>query len=323
MFVPAFIIIPTHLHFILPSPLTQVDHTALANEDKDDGENPLGALEKGVLQLHRITVQKKVGTEARPYIFSLVSRDDPKDHLDVGAETEEELMDWVTAIDQSIKELADKYVVTRGYLQERSKASGRVSPFPSEITVPRSFSSSVSPFFAKRHRKQNAEQKKLKISRNLSALVFYSQSVSFRSFEESQTVAYYKMSSFVEKKAFNLVRMSDDSQAVQFNAYNRRQFSRVYPNGKRVASDNYDPQPLWNVGVQLAALNYQTNDRSMWLNHGKFTQNGKCGYVLKPMAMLKGEGFDPYNHTTYQVDPLTLKIKVRGRKKKEKSLAAK
>ena len=163
-----------------------------------------------------------------------------------------------------------------------------------------------------RHRKQNAEQKKLKISRNLSALVFYSQSVSFRSFEESQTVAYYKMSSFVEKKAFNLVRMSDDSQAVQFNAYNRRQFSRVYPNGKRVASDNYDPQPLWNVGVQLAALNYQTNDRSMWLNHGKFTQNGKSGYILKPAAMLQSDGFDPYNHTTYQTDPLTLKIKVRG-----------
>jgi hypothetical protein len=276
-----------------------------------------------VLQLHRITVQKKPGTAAQPYIFSLVSRDDPKDHLDVGAETEEELMDWVTAIDQSIKELADKYVVIRrGIRKNPVEGVDAFSPVSSTFPAigahriccflfPHPSPPSL-PFLLTRHRKQNAEQKKLKISRNLSALVFYSQSVSFRSFEESQSVAYYKMSSFVEKKAFNLVRMSDDSQAVQFNAYNRRQFSRVYPNGKRVASDNYDPQPLWNVGVQLAALNYQTNDRSMWLNHGKFTQNGKCGYVLKPMPMLQGEGFDPYNHTTYQVNPLALKIKVRG-----------
>jgi phosphatidylinositol phospholipase C zeta len=35
-------------------------------------------------------------------------------------------------------------------------------------------------------------------------------------------------------------------------------FSRVYPKGQRIDSSNYCPVPFWNVGSQMAALNYQT-----------------------------------------------------------------
>lgn len=34
------------------------------------------------------------------------------------------------------------------------------------------------------------------------------------------------------------------------------------------------------------ALNYQTGDRSMQLNEGKFLGNGRCGYILKPSYLL-------------------------------------
>lgn len=71
-----------------------------------------------------------------------------------------------------------------------------------------------------------------------------------------------------------------------FNKYHKLQFSRIYPAGRRIESSNYDPVRMWNAGVQMVALNYQTGDRSMQLNQGRFLQNGSCGYVLKPEFML-------------------------------------
>ena len=40
--------------------------------------------------------------------------------------------------------------------------------------------------------------------------------------------------------------------------YTRCKLLRCYPNNLRVDSSNYDPMALWNVGVQMVALNYQT-----------------------------------------------------------------
>jgi phosphatidylinositol phospholipase C gamma-1 len=57
------------------------------------------------------------------------------------------------------------------------------------------------------------------------------------------------------------------------HTYNRRQLSRVYPKGSRIDSTNYNQLPMWNCGSQLCALNYQTPDRSMQLNQGRFLQN--------------------------------------------------
>ena len=36
------------------------------------------------------------------------------------------------------------------------------------------------------------------------------------------------------------------------------------------------------MGSQLVALNYQTPSPPLQLNHGKFEENGGCGYLLKP-----------------------------------------
>ena len=48
-----------------------------------------------------------------------------------------------------------------------------------------------------------------------------------------------------------------------FDTYHLSQFSRVYPKGTRVDSSNYDPTPMWNAGVQMCALNYQTSGENI------------------------------------------------------------
>lgn len=52
-----------------------------------------------------------------------------------------------------------------------------------------------------------------------------------------------------------------------FSRYNKRQMSRIYPKGTRVDSSNYNPQPFWNVGCQMVALNYQTMGRNRYTIH--------------------------------------------------------
>ena len=67
-----------------------------------------------------------------------------------------------------------------------------------------------------------------------------------------------------------------------------RLFSRIYPKGTRVDSSNLDPVPAWSAGNHMVALNYQTACEQCQLNDGKFLENGRCGYVLKPSYMLPG-----------------------------------
>lgn len=64
----------------------------------------------------------------------------------------------------------------------------------------------------------------------------------------------YEMSSFVETAAFNVHK----EKPAEFVNYNKRQFSRIYPKGTRISSDNFIPQMFWNVGCQQVALNFQT-----------------------------------------------------------------
>lgn len=129
-------------------------------------------------------------------------------------------------------------------------------------------------------RMKNEEKVKIpKLAEELSDLVIYCQATGFKGFEHSRSNAkHFEMSSFAEKKA---VKFSRD-EYIPFVQYNQRQLSRIYPAGARIDSSNYNPVPLWNVGCQLVALNYQTPCREMHLNQGLFQDNGFCGYVLKP-----------------------------------------
>lgn len=66
--------------------------------------------------------------------------------------------------------------------------------------------------------------------------------------------------------------------------------SRVYAGGKRIRSSNMNPISAWSAGVQIVAMNYQSDGIPMFLNHGKFLENQNSGYVLKPEYMIKETG---------------------------------
>ncbi|XP_062337457.1 1-phosphatidylinositol 4,5-bisphosphate phosphodiesterase delta-1b isoform X1 [Osmerus eperlanus] len=131
----------------------------------------------------------------------------------------------------------------------------------------------------KGEKKKSKKGKKIKLANELSNMVVYCKSVHFQSFEDSKAhQGFYEMASFKEGIA---VRLAEES-ANNYVRHNVDKLSRIYPAGSRTDSSNYNPVPLWNAGCQIVALNFQTPDKDMNVNQGKFQTNGKSGYILKP-----------------------------------------
>ncbi|XP_028425540.1 1-phosphatidylinositol 4,5-bisphosphate phosphodiesterase delta-1a isoform X3 [Perca flavescens] len=127
--------------------------------------------------------------------------------------------------------------------------------------------------------KGQTKKSTIKLAKALSDTVVYCKSVHFNGFEHSKAShAFYEMSSMKETKALHLAETS----ATAFIHHNMDKLSRIYPAGSRTDSSNYNPVPLWNVGCQIVALNFQTPHKEMHINQGRFLPNGFCGYILKP-----------------------------------------
>uniref|UniRef100_A0A8C2C6L7 Phosphoinositide phospholipase C n=2 Tax=Cyprinus carpio TaxID=7962 RepID=A0A8C2C6L7_CYPCA len=141
-------------------------------------------------------------------------------------------------------------------------------------------------------------KKTMKLSRALSDLV-YTKSVGTPDFEAQVGSSGWQVSSMSETKAHQLMQQ----KPVQFMRFNQSQLSRIYPSPYRVDSSNFNPQPFWNAGCHLVALNYQTEGRVLQLNRAKFYCNGNCGYILKPACMCEGS-FNPVAE-----DPLPGRLK--------------
>ena len=93
--------------------------------------------------------------------------------------------------------------------------------------------------------------------------------------------------------------------------YNKSNLTRIYPVGNRFDSSNYNPSPWWVCGSQLVALNCQTIDKYFISNFGKFLDNGRCGYVLKPSFLLSTSQKYAFNVTNYVPNyPIKLQITV-------------
>uniref|UniRef100_A0A8C7VTD6 Phosphoinositide phospholipase C n=1 Tax=Oncorhynchus mykiss TaxID=8022 RepID=A0A8C7VTD6_ONCMY len=125
------------------------------------------------------------------------------------------------------------------------------------------------------------KKKTMKLSRALSDLVKYTKSVGVSDIE---TQGDWQVSSLSETKAHQIMQQ----KAATFIHFNQRQLSRIYPSSYRVDSSNFNPQPFWNAGCHLVALNYQSEGRVLQLNRAKFNSNGNCGYILKPACMCEG-----------------------------------
>lgn len=91
----------------------------------------------------------------------------------------------------------------------------------------------------------------------------------------------YQCSSLNENSARKLCR----KQPLALLAHSETQLVRIYPAAMRIDSSNFNPVMFWAFGIQMVALNYQTEDTPLHLNTAMFEQNGRCGYVLKPSVM--------------------------------------
>ncbi|KAK3797679.1 hypothetical protein RRG08_054698 [Elysia crispata] len=100
--------------------------------------------------------------------------------------------------------------------------------------------------------------------------------------------ACYEVSSLNENKAKQLCRRSPLATVTYpfvFYRLHTLQLMRTYPAGMRIDSSNFNPVIFWAFGIQMVALNYQTEDVAMSLNTAMFEQNARSGYVLKPSVM--------------------------------------
>ncbi|XP_029316401.1 1-phosphatidylinositol 4,5-bisphosphate phosphodiesterase beta-2 [Cottoperca gobio] len=142
----------------------------------------------------------------------------------------------------------------------------------------------------------------------MSSLVNYIQPNKFISFDSARKKdKSYIISSLVETRGEAMISKT----AVEFVEYNKRQMSRIYPKGTRMDSSNYSPQPFWNVGCQMVALNYQTMDFPMQLNMALFEFNGRTGYLLKHDVLRRSDKkFDPFCDRIDTVVASTLTIKI-------------
>ncbi|XP_008323508.1 1-phosphatidylinositol 4,5-bisphosphate phosphodiesterase delta-4 isoform X2 [Cynoglossus semilaevis] len=137
---------------------------------------------------------------------------------------------------------------------------------------------------------RESRKSKQRLSKELSDCVVYCKSVNFNSFKHSRLHAkFYEVTSFTESKARKHLREA----GAEFVHHNTRQLTRVYPSGFRTDSSNFNPQEMWNAGCQIVALNFQTAGEGMDLNDGLFSQNGCCGYILKPPFMRDEKRFNP------------------------------
>ncbi|XP_077406391.1 1-phosphatidylinositol 4,5-bisphosphate phosphodiesterase epsilon-1 isoform X2 [Vanacampus margaritifer] len=96
-----------------------------------------------------------------------------------------------------------------------------------------------------------------------------------------RTPKCYHISSVNENAAKRLCRRFSQ-KLIQHTAC---QLLRTYPAATRIDSANPNPLLFWLHGIQLVALNYQTDDLPMHLNTALFEANGGCGYVLKPAVL--------------------------------------
>ncbi|OJJ34035.1 hypothetical protein ASPWEDRAFT_554955 [Aspergillus wentii DTO 134E9] len=112
----------------------------------------------------------------------------------------------------------------------------------------------------------------------LSRLAVYTKGFHFSHFEQPEA----KMPDHVFSLSENAAKNAHTKEREALFNHNRNFFMRVYPGGLRVNSSNLDPTFFWRTGAQIVALNWQSLDKGMMLNHGMFA--GEQGWVLKPQG---------------------------------------
>ncbi|CAE6483019.1 unnamed protein product [Rhizoctonia solani] len=159
-----------------------------------------------------------------------------------------------------------------------------VPPTPTNTLDPMSAAIPTSPPRKKQRAYSNRselERPKLKMSRSLANLLVYTVGVKFRGLNKKEHYTVDQMFSLSEKTANKVLK----ENGMGLVKHCRTNLVRVYPNGTRVTSTNYEPARYWAAGVQLVAMNWQTIDLGNMMNQSMFMRNGRAGYLLKPEAL--------------------------------------
>ncbi|PFH61395.1 hypothetical protein XA68_17507 [Ophiocordyceps unilateralis] len=123
-----------------------------------------------------------------------------------------------------------------------------------------------------------------KTTKVLGALGVYCAGVKYFGFDTPEAKTFNHIFSFMESSFARHSRTKEAKMALDM--HNMRFMMRVYPDGMRFASSNYDPLIYWRRGVQMAALNWQTFDLGSQLNHAMYAGGrDESGYVLKPTEL--------------------------------------
>lgn len=225
--------------------------------EEDDEQTPLGALQKGSVEMTlgayvELSVSRNSGTDSVPFLIKIFT--DASGTGGAGASSSPCIILGLKS-EVEAKEWVDSIKETAQNASDRENKSKRI-------------------------------ERMNRIAKELSSLIVYCCSVNKFNLERvrSKGKVFHEMYSFPETAAEKLMCGPDRPF---FKHHHQFQLSRVYPKGQRLDSSNYNPVPLWNAGCQMVALNYQTPDKAMQLNQGKFRQNGGCGYVLRPEFMFK------------------------------------
>lgn len=100
-----------------------------------------------------------------------------------------------------------------------------------------------------------------KSSQKLSDLIIYTQSHKFQGFDKEMPNFKY-VSSMTESTSMKYSK----KDAKKYVGHTQNQLVRIYPEGSRINSRNYNPILPWASGCQLVALNYQRDSHAMLMN---------------------------------------------------------
>ena len=83
----------------------------IANEEKNENENnPLGLLQKAEMDVHNLEVKPRPSTKEMRLVFRIQNCLDPRNGIDVGVESEEDMKSWVTSITRAVEMQTKAYV---------------------------------------------------------------------------------------------------------------------------------------------------------------------------------------------------------------------
>ncbi|KZP20290.1 PLC-like phosphodiesterase [Athelia psychrophila] len=181
---------------------------------------------------------------------------------------------------EAIKDIKSEFKKARGVLERVRGRSKSPAPGSKElVTAPAPARSSTSSLALPPSTMAGGEKPKMSLA--IMTLLVYTVGVKCRGINKKETYAPEHVFSLSETTANKMLKhgMHD------LIKHNRTHVVRIYPKGLRFDSTNYEPHRYWSAGAQLVAINWQTFDMGYMINYAMFQRNGRCGYILKPLAL--------------------------------------